>query len=71
LLHLRFLPVGAIYRVFKQAVRAFGDVGKAVRWLRQDVPSLGGRKPIALLWTEAGARAVLSALDRIEFGGIA
>ncbi|GEM_PF-6007393 len=61
------------YRLFDavaRAVHAFGDVEKALRWLRRDVPSLGGRKPIALLRTEIGTRDVQSALDRIEFGGV-
>jgi putative toxin-antitoxin system antitoxin component (TIGR02293 family) len=61
------------YRLFDavaRAVHAFADVGKAVRWLRREVPSLGGRKPIELLRTEIGTRDVLSAIDRIEFGGV-
>jgi putative toxin-antitoxin system antitoxin component (TIGR02293 family) len=62
------------YRLFDivaRAVHAFADVEKARRWLRRDVPSLGGRKPVDLLRTEIGTREVLSALDRIEFGGVA
>jgi putative toxin-antitoxin system antitoxin component (TIGR02293 family) len=61
------------YRLFDavaRAIHAFGDVEKALRWLRRDVPSLGGRKPVDLLRTEIGTREVLSALDRIEFGGV-
>ena len=53
------------------AVRAFGDVDKALRWMKRNVPSLGGRRPIDLLRTEIGTREVLSALDRIEYGGVA
>ncbi len=60
-----------LFDVVAHAVRAFGDVGKARRWLRRDVPSLGGRTPNELLRTEIGTREVLSALDRIETGGIA
>jgi putative toxin-antitoxin system antitoxin component (TIGR02293 family) len=62
------------YRLFDavaRAVHAFADVEKARRWLRREVPSLGGRKPVDLLRTEIGTRVVLSALDRIEFGGVA
>jgi putative toxin-antitoxin system antitoxin component (TIGR02293 family) len=62
------------YRLFDtvaRAVHAFGDVEKARRWLRREVPSLGGRTPIDLLRTEIGTREVLSALNRIEFGGVA
>lgn len=62
------------YRLFEivaSAVRAFGDVDKALRWMKRNVPSLGGRRPIDLLRTEIGTREVLSALDRIEYGGVA
>lgn len=62
------------YRLFDivaRAVHAFGDVDKARRWIRRVVPSLGGRMPIELLHTEIGTRDVLSALDRIEYGGVA
>jgi putative toxin-antitoxin system antitoxin component (TIGR02293 family) len=62
------------YRLFDmmaRAVHAFGDVDKALRWMRREVPSLGGRRPIDLLRTELGTREVLSALDRIEYGGVA
>lgn len=60
-----------LFDVMARAVHAFGDVDKARRWIRHDVPSLGGRKPIELLRTEIGTRDVLSALDRIEYGGVA
>jgi putative toxin-antitoxin system antitoxin component (TIGR02293 family) len=62
------------YRLFDmmaRAVHAFGNVEKALRWMRREVPSLGGRRPIDLLRTEIGTREVLSALDRIEYGGVA
>jgi len=52
------------------AVRAFGDVAKARRWLQRSVPSLGGQRPVDLLRTELGTRQVLSALDSIEYGGV-
>ncbi|HEX3467964.1 MAG TPA: antitoxin Xre/MbcA/ParS toxin-binding domain-containing protein [Candidatus Elarobacter sp.] len=61
------------YRLFHavaRAVHSFGDVEKALRWLQRSVPSLGGRKPIELLRTEIGTRDVLSALDRIAYGGV-
>jgi putative toxin-antitoxin system antitoxin component (TIGR02293 family) len=62
------------YRLFEivaSAVRAFGDVDKALRWMKRNVPSLGGRRPIDLLRTEIGSREILSALDRIQYGGVA
>lgn len=61
------------YRLFDavaRAVHAFGDVDKALRWLQRSVPSLGGRKPIELLRTEIGTRSVLSAIDRVAYGGV-
>jgi putative toxin-antitoxin system antitoxin component (TIGR02293 family) len=60
-----------LFEVVARAVHAFGDVEKARRWLQRDVPSLGGKKPVDLLRTELGTREVLSALDRIEYGGVA
>jgi putative toxin-antitoxin system antitoxin component (TIGR02293 family) len=59
-----------LFEITARAVRAFGDAEKGRRWIQRDVPSLSGRKPMDLLRTEIGTRAVLSAIDRIEFGGI-
>jgi putative toxin-antitoxin system antitoxin component (TIGR02293 family) len=64
------LAFGGRYWTVARAVYAFGDVAKALRWLRREAPSLGGRKPIELLRTAMGTRDVLSALDRIKFGGV-
>jgi putative toxin-antitoxin system antitoxin component (TIGR02293 family) len=60
-----------LFDVVARAVHAFGDADKARRWMRRVIPSLGGRVPIDLLRTEIGTRDVLSALDRIEYGGVA
>lgn len=62
------------YRLFDavaRAVHSFGDVEKALRWLQRNIPSLGNRTPIELLRTEIGTREVLSAVDRISYGGVA
>ncbi|HEY0395976.1 MAG TPA: antitoxin Xre/MbcA/ParS toxin-binding domain-containing protein [Candidatus Elarobacter sp.] len=62
------------YRLFEMvatAVHASGDVERGLRWMKRAVPSLGGRRPIDLLRTEIGTRQVLSALDRIQYGGVA
>ena len=59
------------YRLFNavaEAVHAFGDVAKALRWIHRSVPALDGYTPIALLRTEIGTRQVLSA---IAYGGVA
>jgi putative toxin-antitoxin system antitoxin component (TIGR02293 family) len=60
-----------LFEVVARTVHAFGDVAKAQRWLQRAIPSLGGRKPIDLLRTEIGTREVFSALDRLEYGGVA
>jgi putative toxin-antitoxin system antitoxin component (TIGR02293 family) len=41
---------------------------QARAWLREPVPALGGERPVDLLDTDEGARAVEEALLRIEFG---
>ena len=60
-----------LFEVVASAVRAFGNVDKALRWMKREVPSLGGRRPVDLVRTEIGTREILSALDRIEYGGVA
>ncbi len=41
---------------------------RARAWLREPVPALGGERPVDLLDTDEGARAVEEALLRIEYG---
>jgi putative toxin-antitoxin system antitoxin component (TIGR02293 family) len=57
-----------LVRIAVQAERAFGDVGKAQRWLRKAKRELKGETPVAYLASEAGARAVEEMLFRIEHG---
>ena len=53
-----------------EAARAFGDLDKAMRWLRKPNRLLAGDKPIDLIATEPGAALVNQALGTIEYGGV-
>ncbi len=53
------------------AARAFGDLDKAMRWLRKPNRVLAGEKPIDLIATEPGAALVNQVLGTIEYGGVA
>jgi putative toxin-antitoxin system antitoxin component (TIGR02293 family) len=55
-------------RIALQAGRVFGEPEKAHRWLRKAKRELRGETPLALLASEAGARAVEEMLFRIEHG---
>ena len=57
-----------VARVLSTADETFGDPEKAYRWLRKQNRGLGGRVPLELLATEAGARVVEQALERISHG---
>ena len=53
------------------AAQAFGDLEKAMRWLRKPNRVLAGEKPLHLITTEPGAALVNQALGTIEYGGVA
>jgi putative toxin-antitoxin system antitoxin component (TIGR02293 family) len=53
------------------AARAFGDLDKAMRWLRKPNRVLGGEKPLDLIATEPGTVLVRRALGTVEYGGVA
>ena len=53
------------------AERAFASREKAHRWLHRSLGSLGGRTPMDLIRTDAGARVVESLLARIAWGAAA
>jgi putative toxin-antitoxin system antitoxin component (TIGR02293 family) len=55
-------------RILSLTAEALGDAGKASRWLEAPNRSLGNQKPLELLDTEIGARAVEDAIGRIEHG---
>ncbi len=55
-------------RALSSAERTFGDRERAWRWLRKASRSLGGHRPLDLLATETGARAVEESLIRLDEG---
>lgn len=60
-----------IYRLARVTARAeevFGDLTRALRWLRKENRALGGAKPIRLMDNDVGAAAIEDVLTRIEFG---
>ena len=54
--------------MLSSAERTFGDRARAWRWLRKVNRSLGGHRPLDLLGTETGARAVEETLVRLDEG---
>jgi Protein of unknown function (DUF2384) len=50
------------------AQQAFGDAGKANRWLARPSARLGGVRPIDYLASHDDGRAVYQALDAIAYG---
>ena len=62
-----------LYRLARIVVLAkyyIGEEDVAFEWLRSRNRALGGKIPLELLDTEAGARTVENVLGRIAFGGI-
>ena len=60
--------VERLERISELADRVFGDHEKAARWLRKEVRSLNGARPMDLLRSETGAHHVEQALLRIDHG---
>jgi putative toxin-antitoxin system antitoxin component (TIGR02293 family) len=57
--------VARLLRVTKAAIKTFGDVEFARKYLSLPVPVLGDKVPLELAETDAGAREVEAALGRI------
>ena len=57
-----------VARVFALAERTFANRDKADRWLHRGLNSLGGRTPMELIRTDAGARIVENLMARISWG---
>jgi putative toxin-antitoxin system antitoxin component (TIGR02293 family) len=55
-------------RLVVRAEEALGDTERAGRWLIQPNRALGGQRPLSLLDSDAGSRAVERVLSRIEHG---
>jgi putative toxin-antitoxin system antitoxin component (TIGR02293 family) len=57
-----------IARIFALAVSVLEDEEMARKWLHRAQRGLGGRVPIHVIQTEAGAQEVEDLLEKIEFG---
>ena len=60
-----------LVRIQSLAEDVFGDVEKANRWLREGLGILGGKAPLDLAQTEAGARVIEQSLAKIDWGAAA
>ena len=60
-----------VARALVLAERTFASREKAHRWLHRNLAALGGRTPMDLIRTDAGARVVESLLARIAWGAAA
>jgi putative toxin-antitoxin system antitoxin component (TIGR02293 family) len=60
-----------LMRIQCLAEDVLGDVAKAKRWLREALGILGGKSPLELAHTEAGARVVEQLLTKIDWGAAA
>lgn len=60
--------VARLARLLALAETVFGEEARAARWLRKPKRMFEGRSPLDLLATEAGARLVEAALQRIDHG---
>lgn len=59
-----------VLRIFALAGEVLESDEMAKRWLHKPQHGLGGRVPMELIQTEAGAREVEDLLEKIEFGVI-
>ena len=57
-----------VVRAVARAEVALGDAAKAERWIRLPNRALDGHRPLDLLGSDGGARAVEKVLGRIEHG---
>ena len=57
-----------VARIITMAERAFGNTGKAWRWLRKPKRRFAGETPMEKLATEAGARLVEEMILQLEYG---
>jgi len=57
-----------VARIIALANSVFGNPRKALKWLRTESDRIGGRRPLAMLRTDAGGRLVESRLWQIDEG---
>lgn len=58
----------SVVRILALAIETFQDLRTAHEWLRRSNRSLGDRRPIDLLETDAGTRLVETVLGRVDYG---
>jgi len=58
-------------RIEAMAKEVLGNPRNAKRWLREGLRILGGKSPLEVAQTEAGARVVEQILAKIDWGGVA
>lgn len=54
-------------RVFTMASEVLGSEGHAREWLNDQIPALGGKRPLDLLDTDVGAQEVTNLLNCIKW----
>ncbi len=57
-----------VARTFAMATEVLGGEDDARDWLNQEVPALGGKRPLDLLDTDVGAQEVRNLLNCIKWG---
>ncbi len=62
------LEMESLKKVHETAQRVLGTDELATHWLTRPAIALDGRRPIDLLATEAGIKAVKDLLTRMEYG---
>jgi putative toxin-antitoxin system antitoxin component (TIGR02293 family) len=56
-----------VARVFAFAIEALGSEDEARYWLNQQIPALGGKRPLDLLDTDVGTNEVTNLLNCIKW----
>ena len=57
-----------VARLFTFATEVLGSEDEARSWLNQQIPALGGKRPLDLLDTDVGAQEVTNLLGGIKWG---
>ena len=60
--------LSSLFKLYQRGLEVFEDKEDFEGWLKTNITSLGGQKPISLLKTENGRAAVSDTLGRIEHG---
>jgi putative toxin-antitoxin system antitoxin component (TIGR02293 family) len=57
-----------VARVFALAGEVLGSGEKARQWINDQIPALGGKRPLDLLDTDVGAQEVMNLLQSLKWG---